>query len=87
MSPHEKIVRGRQAAWLLDQEAFREVLDACLVHCQMLWANTAPDDPNSRELLFQQFTAVHSLEEMLKNFVEDGARAMRETNGDTTRSN
>ena len=73
--------RGRQAAWLLEQESFRQAIDTCALYCQMKWANTAPEDTQQRELFYHQFAAVHSIEEMLKNFVEDGVRQEREENG------
>lgn len=82
MNNRAKIERGQQAEYLLDHEAYRNVMDACLVHCQMLWANTGIEDSVSRETYFHQFKAVHAIGEMLKNFVEEGLRADREENGD-----
>ncbi|MGI9465335.1 MAG: hypothetical protein ACR2OM_15440 [Aestuariivirgaceae bacterium] len=78
MTRNERTVRGRQAKWLLDQELFHQAIDACLVHCQMEWAASETDDSTSREVIYHRFQAVGSIEEMLKNFVEDGTRAERE---------
>ena len=78
----DKIDRGKNAAWLLEQAAFRDALDSCLLHCQLKWANSASEDSAARETLYHQFTAVHSIEEMLKNIMEDGLRQEREDHGD-----
>jgi tRNA C32,U32 (ribose-2'-O)-methylase TrmJ len=84
MTPDERTRRGERAQALLENTAFAETMDACLVHCQMLWAATSADDTVSREMLFHKFTAVHSIRDMLKNFTEDGTRAEKEQDGDQT---
>ena len=84
MSTIKRRLRGENAARFLKEPVFRETLDACLRLVQTRWASTKPEDAQSRELLFHQFTAVHDFEDMLGNFVEDGKRAEREEeeNGD-----
>lgn len=82
MTRDERMARGRSAEWLLNQDIFAECMETCLRLIQTRWANSKPDDPASREVLFHQFTAVHDIEEMLRNFSEDGTRAENEKDGD-----
>ncbi|HUV66468.1 MAG TPA: hypothetical protein VMW24_21440 [Sedimentisphaerales bacterium] len=81
MTNAEKIRRGEQAAWLLEQPVFREAMDRCAIFCQACWAATTPDDPVSREIAYHQFRSIGQIESMLNNFVTDGNNTKREENG------
>lgn len=82
MSPEERAHRGERAANLMDNLVFKEVTDACLRLIQSRWASSKETDAEGREMLFHQHQAIHQIEEMLNNFIEDGHRAEKELNGD-----
>ena len=84
MSTTERILRGESAATLINDPVYREAMDASLRFIQSRWAATDMEDSTAREMLYHQFTAVHTLDDMLNNFIEDGTRAEREEadNGD-----
>jgi hypothetical protein len=73
--PELEMLRGRQAATLLDNELLKEALDTIEQQVEDRWKATAFDQTQQREELWHMGSAVRLFRGVLQKFIQTGKMA------------
>jgi hypothetical protein len=71
--------RAAEAKTLLDHPLIKEALDYFEDVCKDLFANSAPDEPQVRELVYQQLHAARMVRSYLTRVINKGKVAAHQT--------
>lgn len=75
VSLHRRIERGRKAATLLDDDFFKEAIDAVTADCVKMFATSAIDDDVKRSYARAKLDAINGVRESIRWYVQDAKMA------------